>query len=450
MTSPTYIQFVDRARRRRTISLVGIDKRTLAAIRGHVECLNTASITNRPPPRETAFWLADIGDSLYAKLVRAGLVLPRGAPPQTQLGAFLDAYIARRTDLKPRSTSKLKQVRRWLVKHFGETCDLRDVNRSNIGDWHRLMKSQLSPATASANVIKARQMFNDALDAKLIDANPLAKLRAGTQANPTRLQYVPVADVLKVIDQCPDAEWKLIFALARFAGLRIPSESSALKWSDVRWDENRMTVWSPKTEHHRGKESRTVPLFPELLPFLRDAYEAAGEGVSHCIVRLRQENLRTTAEKIIARAGLAKWPRLFQNLRSSCETDLTAQFPVHVACAWIGNSAAVAMRHYLQVTDAHFDQAVRAARGAAEDAGNDRKETEQTEEILRKIVELLESEQPREGSNLPANFCDILKISHRALQRALQNLKTCASNRSRSDVEILRRAVDAARTGRQA
>ena len=30
---------------------------------------------------------------------------------------------------------------------------------------------------------------------------------------------------------------------------------------------------------------------------------------------------------------------------------------MHVVCAWIGNSEAIAAKHYLQVTDADFEQA---------------------------------------------------------------------------------------------
>lgn len=33
-------------------------------------------------------------------------------------------------------------------------------------------------------------------------------------------------------------------------------------------------------------------------------------------------------------------------------------YPAHVVCGWIGNSEAVARKHYLQVTDAHFEKAV--------------------------------------------------------------------------------------------
>ena len=39
----------------------------------------------------------------------------------------------------------------------------------------------------------------------------------------------------KVSEACPDADWQLIFALARFAGLRCPTEALGLRWSDVDW-----------------------------------------------------------------------------------------------------------------------------------------------------------------------------------------------------------------------
>ena len=38
--------------------------------------------------------------------------------------------------------------------------------------------------------------------------------------------------------------------------------------------------------------------------------------------------------------------------RATRETELAALYPLHVVCAWIGNSRAVAQEHYLQVTDA--------------------------------------------------------------------------------------------------
>lgn len=51
------------------------------------------------------------------------------------------------------------------------------------------------------------------------------------------------------------------------------------------------------------------------------------------------------------------WPKLFQNLRSARQTELEGTFPSHVVCKWIGNSPKVASKHYLQVTEEHYEKA---------------------------------------------------------------------------------------------
>ena len=54
---------------------------------------------------------------------------------------------------------------------------------------------------------------------------------------------------------------------------------------------------------------------------------------------------------------MTPWPKLFHNLRATRQTELEENFPTHVVCKWLGNSAAVARKHYLQVTDEHFPKA---------------------------------------------------------------------------------------------
>jgi hypothetical protein len=63
----------------------------------------------------------------------------------------------------------------------------------------------------------------------------------------------------------------------------------------------------------------------------------------------------------LATARLTPWPKLFQNLRSTRETELTKEYPLHVVCAWIGNSQSIAAKHYLQVTEEHVRQAAEKA-----------------------------------------------------------------------------------------
>ena len=117
---------------------------------------------------------------------------------------------------------------------------------------------------------------------------------------------------------------------------------------------------SPKTEHHEGKDSRILPMFLKLRPLLLAAWGEARNGAEHVISRYRGGNatLRTQLERILRRAGIEPWPKLFQNLPATRQTELAERYPIHVVCAWIGNSAATTQEHYLQVTDEHFEQAV--------------------------------------------------------------------------------------------
>ena len=158
-------------------------------------------------------------------------------------------------------------------------------------------------------------------------------------------------------------------ALCRFGGLRCPSEVLSLRWQDVDWERQRVRVRSPKTEHHAGKASREIPLFPELATVLTEAFDAAPEGAEYVVADngyrqaadtpggWRNCNMRTQFGRIVRRAGLEPWPRLFHALRASRETELAPEYPVHVVTAWLGNTPKIALKHYLMTTDADFAKA---------------------------------------------------------------------------------------------
>ena len=70
------------------------------------------------------------------------------------------------------------------------------------------------------------------------------------------------------------------------------------------------------------------------------------------------QNLRTPFLKVLRRAGIKAWPKLYQNLRATRQTELLAQFPAKDVCDWLGNSEAVAMKHYAMPTDDSFRRAI--------------------------------------------------------------------------------------------
>ena len=102
-----------------------------------------------------------------------------------------------------------------------------------------------------------------------------------------------------------------------------------------------------------------VPFFSKHRSHFDAAWDQAADGAEFVATRYRDcnANLRTQLLRIIDKAGLTSWPKLFQNLRSTRETELTETFPLYVVSAWLGNSQLIAAKHYLQFTDSHFQEA---------------------------------------------------------------------------------------------
>ena len=110
------------------------------------------------------------------------------------------------------------------------------------------------------------------------------------QSVPERMKFITGSDIELILGQAPDIEWRLVISLARWGGLRIPSEIAELKWDHVNWETNRITIPQPKLEHIHGKGQRVFPLFPELLPVLLDAGEMAPKGAGYIVPRLRGDS----------------------------------------------------------------------------------------------------------------------------------------------------------------
>ena len=214
---------------------------------------------------------------------------------------------------------------------------------------------------------RTRQFFAAAVKSKSIDENPFEGMSVTVSGSTDKERFVSEEESQKILKACPDLQWRLIFALCRYGGLRCPSEVLALTWENVVWDSSRIIVTSPKTRRYKGHEQRVLPMLPELASVLNEAYEAAFDRLEDSsavvsgpvVTRYRDatQNLRTTFEKIVIRAGLVPWQKPFQNLRSTRETELMEIYPSHFVVSWIGHSEKVARKHYLQTPDAHFEKA---------------------------------------------------------------------------------------------
>lgn len=354
------IQWCVGKRERRTLRLGAVSQKQAEAVKVRIEQV-LASRATGVLDHQAEEWLVGLNEEMHEKLARLGLVKPRKATAKT-LGGLLDEYFAN-LSVKPGTRRTYEQTRTSLIEFFGECHLLADITPLESDRWVTSMRaSGLADATVAKRIKTAKQVFGAALRWKLVRESPFALVRSGVTTNRARMRFISPADIAKVLDACPDAEWRMIVRLSRYGGLRCPSEIYALKWSDVDFHKDRFVVRSCKTEHIDGKDRREVPLFPELKTAMLEAFEAAKPGSEYVIAthRLASGNLRTQMLRYVERAGLTPWPRLFHNLRSSRETELCEHFPIQVVCSWLGNSPNVALRHYLQTTDEHYRRAAQS------------------------------------------------------------------------------------------
>ncbi len=362
------ILFVGTDGKRYTIRLGKMSKRAAEDVKRRIEELIAAQMSRSAIDAETARWVADVPENMAERLAAVGLIAARQQRVTMPLKKFLDTFVASKHRVKPATKEIWGQVVRNLVDHFGVERDVTTITEEAAEGFKDYLTDQnLARTTISKRLQFTRGFFKFAVKKKLLAENPFAEVSEVAVGLPNTKRFISREDTAALM-AASDLTWRAIIALGRYGGLRCPSEVASLRWEDIDWNSGRMTVTSPKTEHHEGKETRVLPIFPELAPVLTAAFEAAEDGAVYVIGgHLREKalgihgwrscNLRTQFGRIIKRAGVKAWPRLFHNLRASRETELLREHPIHVVTAWLGNSPRIALKHYCMVTDHDFDRA---------------------------------------------------------------------------------------------
>lgn len=361
------IQFQNGDGKRKAVRLGNVALRKCEEWVRHIEQMLEANRFGQTVDHATVAWSEALPDELHEKLVVAGLVSTRDIQVCT-LRAFLDGYILGRKDVKPATKIVWNQVADSLTGYFGDDRKLTSVTEGEASAFKQhLIGTGLASTTVHKRLQFARMLFKQAVKHRIIARNPFAEVSASAVIPAEQKFFVERVTIEKLMPFC-DTTWRTIVALGRFGGLRTPSETLSLRWTDIDREKGRVCVQSPKTEHHLNGANRAMPLFPELRKYLEEAKAKAPSNAVYVVdERYRKPamtangwanaNLRTQLLRLLKKAGIEPWPRLFHNLRATRETELVAQFPIHVVAHWLGNTPDIAMRHYLLVTERDFARA---------------------------------------------------------------------------------------------
>ena len=362
------ITFTDPNGGRKTIRLGEMPDRLAETYRENIEHLVACSNAPHMISKDVLKWTTDIPQAIHKRFVKASL-LPSREPVQAtkwtmqELIKDVEAEIAH---TKPFTRQFYARVFFLLAEHFGQDREIASISPREADafvTWLRTEKKQ-GPATVARRIKACRFIFRRAMRWEMTNRDPFRDIKAGSSVNSSRKAFIPLDDVEKLMETTLDLEFRAILALCRLAALRCPSEVVMLRWADVRWGEGKLMVRSPKTEGYEGGASRIVPLFPRLAEVLMDLYTSLPEGAGEFVVTSNRGvgiNWRTKLKRLIIKAGIKSWPKLFHNMRASRESELCAEYPLTTVCGWLGHRPEVAAAHYL--TDPDRDASFQKARG---------------------------------------------------------------------------------------
>jgi integrase len=348
------VEFYGEDRKRYTVRLGKVSKLSALQTKHHIEELVSARLGRTAVPTETARWVGDVPDKLAEKLYFAGLIRQRQKRVSMTMGKFVEWFIDFKSVKNEHSIKNYRQVGRILCRQFGVNTTMDAITTEDSESFLSSLRKRYAPATVARLTKFFKQFWKVAIRAGFTTTNPFEEFVAGSCSNHDRIQFVPRDAIDRIMAACPDVEWQAIVALARFGGLRIPSELSQLRWDDVQWTQRRIVVNSSKT----GR--REIPLYDEILKPLKEHADESRDGDVYVFRYSRRKpgNLRTSFQRIIHRAGVKPWPRLFHNLRASCGMELADRVPPHVYGAIMGHTATVALQHYLKVRTEDFEKLV--------------------------------------------------------------------------------------------
>lgn len=349
--------------KRAKITCSGLTKKQTQQVLFHIENILASRASKLTLERATAEWIGDLEGPLRERLEQLGLIDATKRNSSLTLVGYMTDHIGKRSDIAPSTKRIFNRSLHFAHQFFGNTKKLSEVTNGNVKDFGRWLRKPgrknetegLAENTARKMTDKLKTIFNAAVDDEILPRNPFSGVPTTIQSNEEKQVFVDAETVRTVIANAPDAEFAAVIALARFGGLRTPSEFRHLKHGDfsLNIDVPTFTIFCQKTAH-TGKKTRTAPVFTELRPYIDELVSRDPDRKDEFVFSERYRdcsdaNIYNAMCRVMKVAGVKRWPDLWRNLRASRESELLQQgYNIKDVCQWLGNTPKVVMDHYLR------------------------------------------------------------------------------------------------------
>lgn len=281
--------------------------------------------------------------------VRLGTKAPK-------LSEFLTRWIDSRTDLAETTMRLHRLVIARLLQHFKADPRVDSITPADAADFKTWCSRHtfhtedrgdytLSEPSVTRHIVTAKQIFDQAEAEEVIPRNPFARVKTAQVRSDKQWAYLGADDIGKILGACPDAGHRCLFALARWAGLRL-GEAMRLKWTEVDFNARTLTVLNPLNKRTTKKRTRVVPIQPALMEVLRETLGARPRVHGGPTDGVTKGNIYRRVDGILKRAKVEVYADPFHTLRRNLLTDWIAEFPPLDVASWLGHDIKVAMEFY--------------------------------------------------------------------------------------------------------
>ncbi|MBN1844275.1 MAG: site-specific integrase [Sedimentisphaerales bacterium] len=284
------------------------------------------------------------------------------------LGDYLEHYLSvRKNELAPATLDLHKQTGRYLAAYFGPGQRIDMIQRADARKFKAALaegklqsagkKKTLGESTQHQHIRNARRIFGIALEDDLINFNPFDRM-AGRMP-PAKGFHEVTTDEFQKLYEAASPIWQVWIALCFYAGLR-RGEALYLRWENIDWARSRLTVIASADWRPKDRDSRVVPIVPELRSILLERFEQAAEGAAYIIPRgsVDPRGCYWPFQRLCKRAGVKPWTQPFHTLRKTRLTRWARDFPQHVVSEWAGHAnIETTAEYYLQISESEYDRA---------------------------------------------------------------------------------------------
>jgi integrase len=206
--------------------------------------------------------------------------------------------------IKPSTQHYWNQVFVALLKSWPglENREIRRITKTDCREWARRFRKVGSSTRYNNTLAGLRHVFDVAIEAGIIYANPAAKLdrvpvRAKQLTLPSRDQFVQLVDTVERAGAWCSRDCADFLRGLAFTGIR-KGEAAQIEWRDVDFEAGEIVVRGDPETGTKNWSVRRVPMIPDArVLFDRMRSERAGEALNEKVFRVRE------AQRAINRAA---------------------------------------------------------------------------------------------------------------------------------------------------